>query len=188
VSRPVVLLDRDGTIIVERHYLSDPDQVALLPGAAEGLRRLRRLGYGLVVVTNQSGLARGYFDDARLGQIHTRLRDVLRAQGVQLDGIYVCPHLPEDHCVCRKPRTGLVRAAAAELDFDPHAVIVVGDQASDLELGYAIAATTFLVRTGYGLQTEAQAEPGVRAYHVVDALPEVADLVTSLSNLAHPAA
>jgi D-glycero-D-manno-heptose 1,7-bisphosphate phosphatase len=178
MSRPFVLLDRDGTIIVERHYLADPEQVELLPGAAEGLRRLRQLGYGLVVVTNQSGLARGYFDDVRLGQIHNRMRDALCAEEVHLDGIYVCPHLPEVHCVCRKPRPGLVWAAAVGLDFDPRASIVVGDKACDIELGHAVGATSVLVRTGYGDRTAA--DRSVMADYIADGLVEVADLAAAL--------
>jgi D-glycero-D-manno-heptose 1,7-bisphosphate phosphatase len=150
VSRRVALLDRDGTLIVERHYLSDPDAVELLPGAAEGLRRLRDLGFGLVVVTNQSGLSRGYFDLERLGQIHARLAALLGVEGIKLDGIYVCPHLPEHGCACRKPLPGLAHRAALDLSFDPRSSIVVGDKRCDLELGQAIGARTFLVRTGYG--------------------------------------
>lgn len=178
MNTPFVLLDRDGTVIVERHYLSDPDQIELLPGAAEGLRRLRRLGYGLALVTNQSGLARGYFDDLRLEQIHTRLRVVLGLEGIALDGIFVCPHLPEVGCLCRKPRPGLVRAAAVELNFDPRQSLVVGDKACDVELGHAVGATTFLVRTGYGDQTEANR--GVLPDYVVDGLVQVADVAAAL--------
>jgi D-glycero-D-manno-heptose 1,7-bisphosphate phosphatase len=188
VSKPFVLLDRDGTMIVERHYLADPRQVELLPGAAAGLRRLCQLGYGLVVVTNQSGLARGYFDEVRLAQIHTRMQDLLRAENVHLDGIYVCPHLPEGGCGCRKPRPGLVRSAAVELGFDPRASIVVGDKACDVELGHAVGATSVLVRTGYGQQTELQTELGVRADYVVDGLVEVAALAASYANAVRRAA
>jgi D-glycero-D-manno-heptose 1,7-bisphosphate phosphatase len=143
-------VDRDGTLIVERHYLDDPDRVELLPGAAQGLARLRDLGYLLLVVTNQSGLSRGYFDHQRLDAIHVRLQDLLQAHGVQLDGIYVCPHLPEHDCRCRKPRPGLIEAAAARHRFDARQSIVVGDKPCDIDLGHAVGARTFLVRTGYG--------------------------------------
>src|SRR5690348_8261786 len=94
--RRFVLLDRDGTLIVERNYLSRPDDVQLLPGALSGLQRLRRLGLGLAVITNQSGVARGYFDHAALDAVHARLRQLLHEGGVDLDGVYVCPHRPED--------------------------------------------------------------------------------------------
>lgn len=149
-ERRFVLLDRDGTIVVERNYLSRPEQLELLPGAAEGLRALREMGFGLVVITNQSGVGRGYFSAAELDRIHSRLREMLAAEGVTLDGIYCCPHTPEDNCDCRKPKPGLALAAARDLGFDPASAIVVGDKACDIDLGRNIGAATFLVNTGYG--------------------------------------
>ena len=152
---PVVLLDRDGTLNVEVHHLSHPDQVALLPGAVEGLRALRSAGCRLVVVTNQSAVGRGYFDEARLAAIHDRLRALLAAQDVTLDAIYYCPHRPDDGCACRKPGPQLVERAAADLGFDPGRSFVVGDKPSDIDLGRGVGATTILVRTGYGAAHEA---------------------------------
>ncbi len=152
--RRYVLLDRDGTVIVERNYLSDPSQVELIPGAAEGLRSLSRMGLGLLIVTNQSGIGRGYFDDARLAEIHGRMCGMLADEGVVLDGIYVCPHTPEEGCDCRKPRTGLISQAAARHGFEPAEAFVIGDKACDIELGQRIGACTLLVRTGYGAQYE----------------------------------
>ena len=143
MDKRFVLLDRDGTIVVERNYLSHPDQVELIPGVAEGLKRLAQLGLGLLVVTNQSGIARGYFDEVRLAQIHRRMCDMLAAHGVRLDGIYVCPHMPEDDCGCRKPRAGLVATAAAELGFDPTDSFIVGDKPCDIELGRRVGASHF---------------------------------------------
>ncbi len=145
-----VVLDRDGTIIVERQYLSAPDQVELLPGAGTGLRAMRDLGLGLVIVTNQSAVGRGYFDIARLDEIHGRLRELLAAEGVEIDGIYICPHRPEDGCGCRKPLPGLLLRASQELGFDPARAFVIGDKPCDIELGQAVGATSILVRTGYG--------------------------------------
>jgi D-glycero-D-manno-heptose 1,7-bisphosphate phosphatase len=171
-QRRFVVLDRDGTIIVERHYLSDPDAVELLPGVAKALRRLADLGLGLVVVTNQSGIGRGLFDQERLNLIHQRLGAILETARVHLDGIYVCPHRPEDHCSCRKPKTGLLELAAQELVFDPAACFVIGDKASDIELGGQLGATTVLVRTGYGLQL---ASPmNIHPDHIVDDLWQAA--------------
>lgn len=146
------MLDRDGTIIRERHYLSDPDDVELLPGAAEGLLALQRLGFGLVVLTNQSGIGRGYFDIACLDVIHDRMKTLLANAGVQLDGIYYCEHTPEDNCSCRKPKPGLVELASSQLGFRPSDAIMVGDKAIDCQLGRAVGAQTFLVLTGYGEQ------------------------------------
>jgi D-glycero-D-manno-heptose 1,7-bisphosphate phosphatase len=154
-GRRFVALDRDGTINVECHYLSSPDQVELLPGAAAGLKALRDLGLGLVVVTNQSAVGRGYFDAARLNEIHDRLRELLRAEGVEIDGIYVCPHQPECACDCRKPLPGLLLQAAQEWGFEPARSLVIGDKPCDIELGQAVGATTILVRTGYGAEHEA---------------------------------
>ncbi len=147
-----VLLDRDGTLIVERHYLSDPEQVELLPNAAEGLHAMRRLGFGLIVITNQSGIGRGYFDEAHLGQVHDRLHAVLQHADLTVDGVYYCPHTPDDHCACRKPRPGLIQQAARDLHFEPADCVVIGDKASDIRLGQGVGATTILVRTGYGEQ------------------------------------
>ena len=151
-DRRWVVLDRDGTIIQERHYLSEPGQVELIPGVAKGLRQLEEMGLGLVVITNQSGIGRGYFDRARLELIHQRLGQLLEAEGVYMDGIYFCPHIPEDDCLCRKPKTGLLELAAKELNFDPRDCLVVGDKASDIKMGQRVGATTMLVRTGYGTQ------------------------------------
>lgn len=153
--RRFVILDRDGTINVERRYLSDPAKLALLPGVAPGLRALRELGLGLIVVTNQSGIARGFFNQARLERIHDRLHELLGAVGVELDGIYVCPHGPDDGCPCRKPRDGLVLAAARELGFQPERSFVIGDKPCDIDLGRQIGGTTLLVRTGHGAETAA---------------------------------
>jgi D-glycero-D-manno-heptose 1,7-bisphosphate phosphatase len=172
------ILDRDGTIIAERHYLSDPEQVELLPGASLGLRQLAQMGLGLVVVTNQSGIGRGFFDRDRLEQIHQRMQDLLAAEGVDLDGIYFCPHIPADACQCRKPRAGLVERAARDLGFDPKESFAIGDKPCDIELGQRVGATTFLVRTGYGAQVAAgnEAQPD----YVVDDLSEAQKIIRRL--------
>jgi histidinol-phosphate phosphatase family protein len=176
--RRAVLLDRDGTIIVDKHYLAAPGGVELIDGAAEGLRRLAALGLGLVVVTNQSGVGRGYLDAADLERIHRELSRLLAEERVRLDGIFWCPHRSEDRCACRKPRSGMVDRAAAELGFDPTKSFVVGDKPADIELGRRLGATTLLVRTGEGSRTEAAGEP--RADHVVDDLLEAARVIESL--------
>jgi D-glycero-D-manno-heptose 1,7-bisphosphate phosphatase len=173
--RRFVALDRDGTIIVERQYLSCQDQVELLPGAGAGLRALGEMGLGLVIVTNQSAVGRGYFDAARLEQIHGRLRELLAAEGVELEGIYVCPHAPADGCACRKPLPGLLLQASRELGFDPGEAFVIGDKPCDIELGRGVGATTILVRTGYGAEHE---EAGAAmADHIADDLGEAAEFV-----------
>ena len=178
MRRRVVVLDRDGTINVERHYLADPAQVALIDGAADGLRRLRDLGLELIVVTNQSGVGRGYFTAATLDRIHEQLVGRLAAEGIRLSGIYVCPHLPADGCRCRKPGTALLEQAARERAFDPRDAFVIGDKASDVEMGQRAGSTTLLVRTGYGA---AVADSGdVTPDYVVDDLCAAARVIEGL--------
>jgi histidinol-phosphate phosphatase family protein len=167
-NKPYVVLDRDGTIIVECEYLSDPEQIRLIPGAAAALRELQTTGYGLVVITNQSGIGRGYFDETALQRIHLRIEELLAGADVRLDGFYVCPHKPDDDCLCRKPKLGLMQQAARDLGFSPEHSVVIGDKPCDIDLGRNAGAVTFLVRTGYGTQVEA--EQSVTPDYVVDDL------------------
>jgi len=174
--KPFVLLDRDGTLIVDRHYLADPDGVELLPGAVTGLRRLRELGYGLIVVTNQSGIGRGRFDAAILANIHERMEAMLVAAGVTLDAIYYCPHVDEDGCRCRKPQPGMAEQAAREHGFDLTQSFVIGDREPDVGLARAVGATSILVRTGGGAEAERRGEcrPDYVANDVSDAAEWIA--------------
>jgi len=183
--RRFVVLDRDGTLIVERNYLSDPCQVEVTLGATRALRQLNEMGLGLVVITNQSGIGRGFFDEKRLGLIHQRLCDLLATEGIHLDGIYFCPHLPQDGCPCRKPRPGLLELAARELDFDPCSCFVIGDRSTDIELGKMVGATTFLVRGGYGelVVEETQVIPD----YVVHGMGDAAQVIEGLLHPPRPA-
>jgi len=171
--RRFVLIDRDGTINVEKHYLSDPDQLQLIDGVGAALHRLNQAGYGIAIITNQSGIARGYFNLQRLEQIHARLREMLTAEGVVIDGIYICPHGPDDDCDCRKPLPGMAEQAMADHGFDPKLSTVIGDKEVDVELGQAIGAATFLVRTGHGEKYAATS----KADHVVADLPAAVDII-----------
>lgn len=171
--RRFVLIDRDGTVNVEKHYLSDPDQLQLIDGVGAALRRLSQAGFGIAIITNQSGIARGYFNRERLDQIHARLTQMLEAEGVRLDGIYICPHGPDDDCDCRKPLPGMAEQAMAEHGFDPKLSTVIGDKEVDVELGQAIGAATFLVRTGHGEKYAASS----KADHVVADLPAAVDIM-----------
>jgi D-glycero-D-manno-heptose 1,7-bisphosphate phosphatase len=150
-----VFLDRDGTVIVERHYLSNPEEVELIAGVGAALRELHEMGLAVALVTNQSAIGRGFFDLRRLKEIHGRLQELLDAEGVCLEGIYFCPHTPADGCSCRKPNVGLLEDAAKALQVDPHDCFVIGDKLCDMEAGRRIGATTLLVRTGYGAEVAA---------------------------------
>ncbi len=157
--RPAAFVDRDGTINVERHYLGNPDELELIPGVAVGLKDLQRQGFVLVVLTNQSGVARRYFTLDAVAAVHARLAEMLAAEGVTLDAVYICPHGPADACDCRKPKPGMALKAAADLGLDLGRSVMIGDKAVDLGLGRAIGARTVLVRTGHGLAEEASAAP-----------------------------
>jgi D-glycero-D-manno-heptose 1,7-bisphosphate phosphatase len=136
--RRLALLDRDGTIVVDKVYLSDPDRIEFAPGAIEGLRLLRDAGFALVLITNQSGIARGLFDAATLERIHDRLKSMLAAEGLELKAIYFCPHGPDDGCDCRKPAPGMLRQAMRDLGFRLDEAVMIGD--SDADMGAAAAA------------------------------------------------
>ena len=149
-----IFLDRDGTLMADKHYLSDPAGVELLPQAAAGLRLLQQAGCPLVVLTNQSGLRRGYFDAQALQAVNQRLETLLRAEGVRLAGIWHCPHSPEDRCDCRKPAPGLALAAVEALGLGDSLrlgrVVSVGDKCSDVRLGQKLGGRGVLVLTGQG--------------------------------------
>lgn len=149
-ARAVVLLDRDGTINVDRGYLSDPSDVVLIEGAAEALKRLNDRGIKAVVVSNQSGVGRGYFTDRDVSAVNGRLSALLGERGARLDGIYYCPHRPDEECGCRKPKDGLFMKAAKEQGIDSGPLYVVGDKASDAGLARNIGAKSVLVLTGCG--------------------------------------
>jgi len=153
-----ILLDRDGTIIVEREYLSNPDQVELLPNADVGLRKMQAMGFGLIIVTNQSGIGRGFFSEEVLQKTHQKINEEFKNKGVTLDGFLVCPHAPEDNCACRKPKTKLIDDAAKELHFEPSQCVVIGDKLCDIELARNLKATSILVRTGYGKEVERESD------------------------------
>lgn len=177
MSKRFVILDRDGTLNVERNYLSQPQDVELLPGAVEGLQLLQAHGFAFVVVTNQSGVARGFFARDAVDRVNERLSELLQEHGIQIAEFYVCPHVAEDNCQCRKPRTGMIEAAIEEHGFLPHEAIVIGDRPSDIELGQRVGAMTILVRTGYGEQWSEQGFCDPSPTLVADNLHEAAKFV-----------
>ncbi len=156
-SRPAVFIDRDGTLTDEVGYVNHPSRLRLLPRSAEAIRRLNAAGVAAVVVTNQAGIARGYFSEKLLDEVHDVLRAQLAAAGARLDGLYACVHHPSEgeppyraRCDCRKPQPGLLVRAAAELGLDLTRSTMVGDKASDLVPARTVGAGAVLVLTGYG--------------------------------------
>jgi len=155
VTAPALFLDRDGTLVHARHYPRRPDELVLYDGIGPGLRRLQGAGFRLVVITNQSGLARGLFTDLDLDRMHDHLRHELARLGLRLDGVYHCPHHPEGMvpslavaCGCRKPEPGMLRRAATELDLDLARSWFLGDILDDVEAGLRAGCRTVLVDLG----------------------------------------
>ena len=177
-----IILDRDGTIVVDRGYLDEPAQLQFLPGAAEGLRLLHERGHPIIVVSNQSGVGRGLFSLARLQEINQRFMHMIAEAGAKIDGLYFCPHRPEDNCACRKPRTQLVLEAAAALGFAPARSVVIGDKGSDVELGRRLQALTMLV-SATGRASDGQ---GPAPDYVVRDLREAAGIIENLGRSAAP--
>lgn len=157
MAHPAVFLDRDGTINEEMGYVNHLERFVLLPHVGQAIRLLNQNGLKAVVVTNQSGVARGYFPESLVHRIHHKMQDLLTMEGAHLDGIYYCPHHPEvgsppyrQKCRCRKPATGLVEEAVKDLDIDCSKSYAIGDRGLDIEFAHQIGAKGILVLTGYG--------------------------------------
>ncbi len=158
MSRPAVFLDRDGTLTEEVGYVNHPRRLRLLPRSARAIRRLNEVGVAAIVVTNQAGVARGYFSEEVLQAVNAALVAQLKDEGAHLDAIYVCPHHPTEgeppyrlDCDCRKPKPGLLHRAAADHGLDLTRSTLVSDRPSDLVAARAVGAAAVLVLTGYGL-------------------------------------
>lgn len=145
-----IFLDRDGTLCEEVNYLSRPADLRLYDFSADAVKLLRNKGFLIIVITNQSGIGRGFFDEKTLHLIHQKLTADLASQGTKLDAIYFCPHISADQCVCRKPKTGLIEEALEDFSIDPANSWMIGDKASDIETGFNAGMHTALVLTGYG--------------------------------------
>lgn len=169
-KRRAVFLDRDGTINVEVQYLSRVEDFRFIPGVPWALKRLKDAGFLLVVVTNQSGIGRGYYDEAALKSIHDHMHEELSAFGAAVDACYFCPHHPEQalgeylrECDCRKPLPGMLLKAARDLDIDLSGSFMIGDKLADVEAGIQAGCRSLLVLTGYGSEVEELPE-GVEAF------------------------
>jgi D-glycero-D-manno-heptose 1,7-bisphosphate phosphatase len=174
-----VFLDRDGTLIDEVGYLDRPDRIALYPWSIDAIRTLNRVGIRVIMVSNQSGIARGFFTEGQLAEIHEHLAVLLAAGGAHLDAYYYCPHHPDGRiaaftrvCDCRKPGGGLVERAVAEFGIEPRQSFTVGDRWVDVALARTVGARGVLVRTGYGAIEETRPPDGLAADVVVDNLIE----------------
>jgi len=151
-KRPAVFLDRDGTLMRDVDYCGDPKGVDLFGGVPEALRKLKDFGYKLIVITNQSGIARGYFNEEQYRAVEAEV--ALQVGRGLIDATYYCPHLPEDGCKCRKPSPEMIFQAARDHDVDLARSFFIGDKVSDLECGRNAGVKTILVRTGYGSETD----------------------------------
>jgi histidinol-phosphate phosphatase family protein len=155
-----VFLDRDGTINEEVGYLDSIDKLNLFPNAAEAIRLINKSGMKAVVMTNQSGVAKGYFTEEFVREVHGRIQGMLREKGAFIDAFYYCPHHQTDgigvylqSCACRKPGAGMLIEAAKELDIDLPRSYTVGDMLKDIQVAHTVGATGILVKTGYGINT-----------------------------------
>ena len=148
--RGAVFLDRDGTICEEMGYVNHVDRLRIFPFAAEAIRRLNEARIPVIVLTNQSGVARNIFPESLVHEVHKKMISELAAGGAHVDGIYFCPHKTEDACECRKPNPGLLDRAAREHALDLAASWVVGDRYADLEMAHTAGGRGILVMTGYG--------------------------------------
>ena len=166
-----VFLDRDGTIIEEKEYLRDPDQVVVFPGAAQALKRLQGAGFKLVIVTNQSGIGRGYYTVEDMHRVNTRLVAELKPYGVRFEKIYFAPEAPEQPSRGRKPSPQFLFDARDEFGLDLSQSYMIGDKLTDLECGWnAGVKQSILVRTGYGAKCEQSDAEQVGRVNVVDSL------------------
>ncbi len=167
-----VFLDRDGTINVDTGYMSDPGALELLPGAGRAIKKLNNQSVKVVVISNQSAVARGYATQEQVESVNNRLTELLDSEDAYIDAIYFCSHHPDDGCVCRKPAPGLIEAAAKKHSLIPEASYVVGDKRTDMELARAVGAKAVMVRTGLG-EVElkrSDTEPDYAAINLFDAV------------------
>ena len=172
-----IILDRDGVINEDSDaYIKSPDEWLPIPGSLEAIARLNRAGFRVVVATNQSGVARGYFDLAMLHRIHQKMLDSLKQVGGHLDGIFFCPHGPDDGCDCRKPRAGLLHQIAEQFQIELTGIPAIGDSLRDLQAAQEVGAQPILVLTGKGGQT-------LRALNGKAGLPVYRDLAAAVDTL-----
>jgi D-glycero-D-manno-heptose 1,7-bisphosphate phosphatase len=184
VKRKAVFLDRDGTLNVDVGYLHRLADLELFPWTGDALRLLKRAGYALVVVTNQSGIAHGLIDPDFIERCHAEMRRRLQSAGADLDGLYFCNHHPRGsveslaiECRCRKPLPGMIEDAVRDLHLDTAQSWVVGDKWLDVNLGHAVGARSILVRTGWGSEQEERRPEGQRVDAICDNLMHAVSVI-----------
>lgn len=154
MTRAAVFLDRDGTLNIDKGYVHHIEDWEWIPGAIDAIAALKKAGFLVIVITNQAGIARGYYDEADMTNLHTRINKELKKHGATIDGFYHCPHHPEfgaiRECECRKPMPGMIDKASQDFDIDLGRSWLVGDKASDIQAGLAAGVNSILVLTGYG--------------------------------------
>ncbi|MCX7981281.1 MAG: HAD family hydrolase [Syntrophales bacterium] len=177
-QRRAVFLDRDGTINEEVGYLNAMDKLVIIPGAFEAVKLINRLSLKAIVVTNQSGVARGMFDETFLKHVHRYMKDLFLKHGAVIDDFFYCPHHPTEgqgkyllRCLCRKPEPGMLLAAAKKWNLDLKSSYMIGDQAKDIELIRRVGGKGILVNTGYGSQVDGELiKPDFRARDILEAV------------------
>ena len=183
-----VFLDRDGTVNVEENYISSPDQLQLIPRAGTAIRELNKLGTRVFIITNQSGVARGYFSEAAVHDIHEALRALLKKEDAFVDDFFYCPHLPGAEverynivCDCRKPKPGMLLQAQHQYTVDLRRSFVVGDRCIDIAAGKAVGAGTVMVSTGYGTQEilNCRNQPDFFAHDLLDGVQYIKQTIES---------
>lgn len=175
MKKSAVFLDRDGTICEDVDYLSRPDELKIFPFGAEAVRMLNENGFLVILITNQSGIARGFFDENALHEIHEKLASELVEQNAKLDAIYFCPHNSVDDCDCRKPKTGMIEQATKDFSIDLENSWMIGDKAIDVETGFNAKTKTVLVMSGYGRQEikNLKKQPTITVENLLFAVKEI---------------
>ena len=169
MTNRAVFLDRDGTMAKDVNYCARPEDFKLFPNTAKAIKLLHEHGFKVIVVTNQSGIARGYFTEETLAQIHEKMKEELAKEGAWVDGIYYCPHHPNDNCDCRKPKPKLVLQAAKEYNIDLKHSFVVGDLEMDIGLGKAVGCHTILISPNPGDDDQKQMSPDYTTFDLYQA-------------------
>ena len=174
--KPCIFIDRDDTIIHDVPYLSDPSLVALTPGASEALASFRELGFSIVIISNQSGIGRGYFTEEQLRKVNARMLELLADGGATIDAIYYCPHRPDENCNCRKPKTGMLEQACRDFDVDKAHSVMIGDLKGDVDMGKSFGIKTIQIMLPNKAKQDAWADFNVTT------LPECTPILKQLLN------